>query len=349
MFEPTTRAAADRYHRQRILPQVGDAGQAKLAAAKVVVIGCGALGTVLAESLARAGVGHLTLVDRDLVEETNLQRQTLFTEADARDTRPKAVAAAERLAAVNSTIVLDPRPVDVDSANVESLVAGATLVLDGTDNAATRYLVNDACVKHAIPWVYGAAVSTEGRVMPVLPGDGPCLRCVFPDMPAAGELATCDTAGVLGSATGATANLQAAIAVRLLVTGDAPRQLVALNVWSGRFSTVDVSGAHDGDCPCCGRGEYEHLDRPPADIAQLCGRDAVQVRAASAATRFDLPALAAKLAPAGVVQALPFMVRLVPHDRPALRLTAFADGRLIVQGTREVSEARSLYARYLGG
>ena len=339
---------SDRYHRQRILPQIGDAGQEKLAAARVVVVGCGALGTVIAESLARAGVGHLTLIDRDLVEETNLQRQTLYTEADARDARPKAVAAAERLAAVNSAVTLDPRPVDVDSGNVESLIDGASLILDGTDNAATRYLVNDACVKHGIPWIYGAAVSTEGRAMPVLPGVGPCLRCVFPQMPAAGELATCDTAGVLGPATGATANLQAAMAIRFLATGDVPLQLHALDVWAGRFSSVDMTAARDSDCPCCGRRDFEFLDRPPADAAQLCGANAVQVRGA-AGLRLDLAALAERLGKAGRVQAMPFVVRFVPHDRPTSKLSIFADGRLIVQGTREASEARSLYARYLGG
>ena len=337
----------DRYHRQRILPFIGDAGQDRLAAARVVLIGCGALGTVLAESLARAGVGHLVLVDRDLVELTNLQRQTLYTEADARESRPKAVAAAERLRAVNSEIQIEPRPIDVDSGNVEALLAGATLVLDGTDNAATRYLINDACLKHGLPWIYGAALASEGRVMPVLPGRGPCLRCVFRNMPPAGELDTCETAGVLGPLAGIVANMEMAVALRLLVSGQAPLQLHAIDAWDGRVQAIDVSDARDPDCPCCGRQHFEFLARPPADSAALCGQDAVQIRP-PVETRLDLPALASRLASAGAVQAMPFMVRFVPREQPTLKLTAFSDGRLIVQGTRELSEARSLYARFVG-
>ena len=337
----------DRYHRQRILGVVGDAGQERLAAARVVIIGCGALGTVLAESLARAGVGTLILADRDLVELTNLQRQTLYTEADAAEARPKAVAAAERLAAINSSIAVEARPIDVDSSNVEALIAGATLVLDGTDNAAVRYLVNDACVKHGIAWVYGAAVATEGRVMPVLPGRGPCLRCVFREMPAAGELATCDTVGVLGPVAGLVANLEAALAIRMLVIDDAPLQLHVIDAWDGRVQAIDVGQARDPGCPACGRGDFEFLRHAPADSAQLCGQDAVQVRPPTSTT-LDLPSLARRLSTAGRVQAMPFMVRFVPDERPGLKLTAFADGRLIVQGTRELSEARSLYARFVG-
>ena len=338
----------DRYHRQRLLPGVGDAGQSRIASARVVVVGCGALGTVAVESLARAGVGHLTLIDRDLVEETNLQRQTLYTEADAAEGRPKAVAAADRLAAVNSTIRIEPKPVDVDGGNVEELIADAMLVVDGTDNAATRYLLNDACVKAGVDWVYGAAVSTEGRAMAVRPGVGPCLRCVFPTMPGPGELATCDTAGVLGPAAGVVANLQSAVALRLLASGDVPLQLHAVDVWSGRFSTVDLTNARDADCPCCGRGEYEFLGQPSAGATQLCGANAMQVRG-PAATTLDLKSLAARLAPAGRVTATPFVVRFVPGERPTLKMSVFADGRMVVQGTREAAEARSLYARYVGG
>ena len=337
----------DRYHRQRILPQVGDAGQGKLAAARVVLIGCGALGTVLAESMVRAGTGSMILADRDLVELSNLQRQTLYTEADAAEARPKAVAAAERLGAVNSEVSLEARPIDVDSGNVETLIAGATLVLDGTDNAAVRYLLNDACVKHRIPWIYGAAIAMEGRVMPVLPERGPCLRCIFRDMPPAGELDTCDTAGVLGATAGLVANLQAALAIRLLVTGDAPLQLHAIDAWDGRVQAVDVSQARDADCPCCGRHDFEFLARPPADSAALCGQDAVQIRPPKQ-TKLDLAGLARRLEKAGRAQALPMMVRFVPDERPELKLSAFPDGRLIVQGTRDLAEARSLYARYVG-
>jgi adenylyltransferase/sulfurtransferase len=337
----------DRYHRQRILPQVGDAGQARISDARVVLIGSGALGTVLAEAMARAGVGNLIIADRDLVELTNLQRQTLYTEADAAESRPKALAAAHRLAQINSQITIEPRPLDVDGANVEKLIAGATLVLDGTDNAATRYLINDACVKQGLAWIYGAALAMEGRVMPVLPGRGPCLRCIFREMPPAGELDTCDTAGVLGATAGIVASLQSALAIRLLVTGQAPLQLHAIDAWDGRIQAVDVSEARDPDCPCCGTREFEFLGRASADSAALCGQDAVQIRPPRE-TRVDLAALARRLSGTGQVQALPLMLRIVPGERPALKLTVFSDGRMIVQGTRDVAEARSIYARFVG-
>ena len=335
---------AGRYHRQTLLPQVGDAGQRRLGGSTVAVLGCGALGTVAAENLCRAGVGRLVLIDRDLVEPSNLQRQTLFTEADADESRPKAVAAADRLRAVNSRTELDPRPVDADAANVAELVADADVVVDGTDNAATRYLLNDARVKSGRPWVYGAAVGVEGRVMPVRPGAGPCLRCVFPDPPPAGALATCDTAGVLAAAAGVVGNLQAAAAIRLLLDSDLDAdldaRLTAFDAWTGTFRSVSV--ARDADCPCCGRGEFPFLDAPPADLVTLCGRDAVQVRPPSP-TRLDLPKLAARLG----VGATRFVVRFEP--RPGVRASVFADGRMLAQGARDAADARSIYARYVGG
>lgn len=338
---------AGRYHRQTLLPQIGPAGQEKVAAARVVILGCGALGTVAADILARAGVGTLLLVDRDLVEASNLQRQTLFSEADAQDSRPKAAAGAERLGQVNSEIALHPHPVDIDSSNIEGLIAGATLVLDATDNLATRYLLNDACVKQGVPWVYGAAIATEGRAMPVLPGRGPCLRCIFPDPAPASELPTCDTAGVIASVTGLVASLQTALALRILVAGDAPLFLQACDVWEGRFQSIDISGARRPDCTCCGENNFEFLNRAPGDSAALCGQDAVQIRA-DRDVKIDLEALAGRLGPLGRVSRLPFLVRCVPNDRPGLKLSIFTDGRMIVQGTRDMAEARSMYARFLG-
>lgn len=339
---------AGRYHRQTLLPQIGTTGQEKISHARVTILGCGALGTVAAEILARAGVGTLVLVDRDLVEPSNLQRQTLFSEADARESRPKAAAAAERLGQVNSEITLEPRPVDVDNSNIESLVTGCSLVLDATDNLTTRYLLNDACVKQGMPWVYGAAIATEGRAMPILPDRGPCLRCIFPDPAPASELPTCDTAGVIASVTGLVANLQTALALRILVQGEAPLLLQACDAWEGRFQSIDLSGARSSDCPCCGRRDFEFLNRPPSDSAALCGQDAVQIRA-DREVKIDLESLAGRLGPLGRVSRLPFLVRCVPSDRPGLKLSIFSDGRMIVQGTREVAEARSMYARFIGG
>ena len=339
---------AMRYQRQTLLPQIGQAGQEKLAAATVTVIGCGALGTVIAESLARAGVGRLVLCDRDLVEPSNLQRQTLFTEADAASSKPKAIAASERLAVINSDIQVVPKPIDVDAACIETIAENSTILLDGTDNAATRYLLNDTCIKLGRPWIYGAAVATEGRVMPILHSAGPCLRCIFPSMPPPGETATCDTVGVLGPVAGIVANMQAALAIQTIITGSAPLQLTAIDAWSGRINVVDIANARDPNCTCCGQKNFEFLDRPTSDSAALCGRDAVQVRA-PANTRWDLQGIGRRLERVGTVNATPFMVRFTPNDRPALVLTAFPDARVIVQGTTDVAEARSVYARYFGG
>src|SRR5262245_34353204 len=211
-----TAVAIDRYHRQTLLPQIGEAGQRKLAGARVLLVGCGALGSTIAEQLARAGIGHLRNADRDIVELTNLQRQVLFDDSDAAGGLPKAVAAANRLSKINSTITIEPRVVDVDALNVEQLVAGCDMILDGTDNVATRYLVNDVAVKHTIPWIYGACVGTEGRVMTIRPGAGACLRCIFPQPPNASELATCDTAGVLGPVASVVGAMQALAAIKLL-------------------------------------------------------------------------------------------------------------------------------------
>ena len=328
-----------------LLRQVGPAGQAKLAAANVLLVGCGALGTVIAESLARAGVGHLTLCDRDIVETTNLQRQTLFTEADAQAGQSKAVAAVKRLKQVNSEIELQANAVDVDSGNLESLAEGKTLLLDGTDNAATRYLINDVSIKHGIPWIYGAAVATEGRVMPIVPESGPCLRCVFPSMPAAGELATCDTVGVLGPVAGVVANLQAALAIQILVSGEAPIKLHALDLWTGNVNAIDMTAAKNPDCPCCGRRDFGFLDTPPGDAVSLCGRQTIQIRPKN--VTLDLDQVATRLGSLGTIKSLPHLLRFTPTDSK-LTMSIFRDGRALIQGTDDASEARSVYSKYIG-
>jgi adenylyltransferase/sulfurtransferase len=321
-----------RYQRQTRLANVGEAGQAKLTGATAVIVGCGALGTVIAENLARAGVGSLVLIDRDVVEPSNLQRQTLFTEADAAEGRPKAQAACERLAVINSEITLVPRAVDLHAGNVVELLADAHVVLDGTDNAATRYLVNDACVSIGRPWVYGAAVGVEGRVMPIRSGsEGPCLRCVFRDPPPAGSLATCDTAGVLGPAAGMVANLQSAIAIRFIVGDPPPATLWHFDIWAGRFGSAAVT--RDPACPCCVDRRFEFLADTAAPVAELCGRDAVQVRLDAAGTG-DLAELAARFEPA---------------DQAGVRLSLFNDARVLVQGVPDPGRARSLVTRYIGG
>ncbi len=364
-----------RYQRQEVLPQVGASGQARLRGARVLVVGCGALGSTIAEQVVRAGVGFVRLVDRDLVEWTNLQRQVMFDENDARQAVPKAAAAGQRLERINSDVVLDPVVMDIDSTNIESLLdvpgegtgnAGASpdaparqrvdLILDGTDNAEIRYLINDVAVRHGIPWVYGGVVGTEGRVMPIWPGCGPCLRCLFETPPAPGELPTCDVAGVLGPAASVVASLQAAVGLRLLIEGAGALDfgMLALDVWTGRMHRIGIADAQRDDCPCCSHGRFDFLNAPRAGgSATLCGRDAVQVRPADPRTRLDLDALARRLqpegrAPAGRIQRDRFFLRLYPADAPET-LTIFPDARVIVSGTRDPARARTLVARWVGG
>lgn len=330
---------------------IGDAGQRRLATSRVLLVGCGALGSVVADQLVRAGVGTLLVADRDIVELTNLQRQVLFDEADARDGTPKAVAAAQRLARVNSAVRIEPLPVDVDGGNLESLALSprVDLILDGTDNAATRYLVNDVSIKHGIPWVYGACVGTEGRVMTILPGQTPCLRCLFPEPPGAGELPTCDTAGVLGPVASVAASLQALSAIKLLSGNPdaiAP-ELLSFDLWANRIRSVSTGGARRDDCPTCGRHHYEFLDRPTGGESTLCGREAVQLRPPRP-TQLDLEALATKLAGAGATRRSRFFLRCDLSEHPGIRLTLFPDGRAIIGGTTDPQRAKSLYSRYIG-
>jgi adenylyltransferase/sulfurtransferase len=343
----------DRYHRQVLLPQVGPEGQARLTNARVLLVGCGALGGVIAEQLARAGVGFLRIADRDLVELTNLQRQVLFDEADVRDQTPKAAAAAKRLAKINSSVTLDARVTDVHAGNIEELAecgtgrAGIDLMLDGTDNVETRCLLNDVSVKFSLPWVYGACVGTEGRCLAICPPETACLRCVFPEPPAPSELPTCDTAGVLGSAAAVIASLQVTAALRILLdTPQSEQTLLAIDMWEGRFRSVSMRDAKRPDCPTCGKREFQFLDRKERGrSASLCGRNAVQVQSGS---EVRLPLLAQKLAPMGQVQLTPYLLRCVLNEPKNVKLTVFPDGRAILHGIEDLERARAIYARFVG-
>ncbi len=339
----------NRYARQILLPQVGDAGQERLARSRVVVIGCGALGTVAADYLARAGVGHLTIVDRDIVEETNLQRQTLFTTTDVLAGTPKAVAAAERLTAVNPRIVVVPFVADVHQDNVESIIGvdenRADVIVDGTDNAETRYLVNDACVKHGVPWIYGAAVGVEGRAMAIDSPRTPCLRCIFPEAPLPGDMQTCDTAGVLGPAAGVVASLQAAAALRLMVGDGAVNELVTINAWTMRLRNISTTDARRADCPTCNQRRFDFLNATSSATSVLCGRDSVQVRLSE--RRLDLAQIGTQLAKVGTAERTPYLLRFVPRDPDSFRLTLFADGRAIVHGVTDPGRARSFVAKWI--
>jgi adenylyltransferase/sulfurtransferase len=338
--------ASDRYARQARFWGIGAAGQARLAAARVAVVGCGALGAAVIDHLARGGVGHLAVVDRDIVELSNLQRQVLYDEADAAAGTPKAVAAARAVARVNGQVQVRPVIADVTAANVEELLAGAEVVVDGTDNFETRFLVNDACVKAGVPWIYGGAIGSTGMVMVVRPGETPCLRCLYPEGVAGAALGTCETAGVLAPTVAVVAAVQAAEVLKVLV-GERGRQqagMLTFDVWTSDW-TLAQGFERRPDCPCCAGRRFDHLEaRGGSRPATLCGRNAVQVSPARP-MHLDLDLLARRLAAAGRVVGTEYMVRLAvgPHE-----LTVFADGRAIVKGTADAAQARSIVARYLG-
>ncbi len=365
-----------RYHRQILLREVGEAGQARLASAHAAIIGCGALGSVSAEMLTRAGVGTLTLIDRDVVEITNLQRQMLYDEEDAREGLPKVEAARRRLARINSSITIRAVVADVNWRSAERLLglgashaSGVTppigVILDGTDNFETRYLINDIAVKHRLPWVYTAAVGTSAMMLPVLPAGEhrtPCLRCIFQEPPGAGSPAagaTCDTEGVLGPVPAAIASLQAVEAIKILLGRfeAVSRSLLSLDAWANELRRIDVSRARRDECPCCGRREFDFLSGERAQgTAVLCGRRSVQVfpdDAGGRAAPLDLQAVGSRLSRHGVLTRNEFLVKAsLTGERgdsgASIELTVFADGRVIVGGTERPEVARAMYAKYVG-
>ncbi|MBX3293882.1 MAG: ThiF family adenylyltransferase [Acidobacteria bacterium] len=336
----------DRYSRQILFPEIGREGQEKLLASRVLIVGCGALGASHAEMLSRAGVGKFRIVDRDFVEFTNLQRQTLFSESDAADRLPKAVAAKNRIAEINGETQVEAIVADVNNSNIESLIAGCDVVIDGTDNFQVRYLVNDACVKHAMPWIYGAAVSSYGTTMTIRPGETPCLRCIFEEMPDAGSSPTCDTAGVIMPIIASVSAIQVAECLKLLV-GDIDAlhgSLVQIDLWANDWRKIKLTSPNKG-CICCGKRNFEFLDADAREFAAvLCGRDAVQI-APPRPTQIDLAALAAKLAHLADVKHNDYLVRFTAEGR---EITVFADARAIIKGIDDPTAARALYARYIG-
>lgn len=312
----------------------------------MTLVGCGALGTVLANVLVRAGIGKLRIVDRDYVELSNLQRQVLFDEADARQGLPKAVAAAQKLGQINSEVCVEPVIEDFGPDNAERLIRDADVVVDATDNFEARYVLNDACVKLGRPWVYSAAIGSYGVMMPIIPGDTPCLRCVFPQPPAVGSVDTCDTAGVLGPVPGIIANLAAVEAIKLLVGAHEhlSRGLLWVDAWYNSVQRTPLAAPVAG-CPTCQQCRFEFLDAAGSTRATtLCGRDAVQVRPTTPGD-LELETLAARLETVGSVRHNRHLVRLIVNDH---ELTIFRDGRAIVKGTADPAVARSLYARYVG-
>lgn len=335
----------DRYARQTLLEFIGVPGQERLSAASVAIVGCGALGCTIAALVARAGVGRIRLIDRDVVEWSNLQRQILFTERHADEGVPKAVAAAEQLRAANTSVSIDPCVRDLHAGNVEQLLADADLILDGTDNLETRYLINEVAVKSQTPWVYAASVASYGVVMPILPGDTACLRCVFPSM-ATGGGATCDTVGVLGPIITVIGGIAVAEGMKI-ITGAHDRirrGLTWIDLWYNSSQNTELSGP-SASCPTCVEHRFELLDAgPQALTAKLCGRDVVQVRPSSGAA-LDLAGLEQRLARLGDVKRSEYLLRV---SLDGFELSVFDDGRLLVKGTEDLQTARSLYARYVG-
>lgn len=357
-----------RYHRQMLLPGFGLDGQRRLRGSTALVLGCGALGCVVADLLARAGVGHLVIVDRDFIDPTNLQRQVLFDERDVADALPKAEAARRRIASINSGVTVTAIVDDLNHTNIERYAAGAHVLVDGLDNLETRYLANDLAVKSGRPYVYGAAVGTTGMALPILPrgagdtdpdtawGDSiatPCFRCLFEEAPPPGTSATCDTAGVLNAATAIVGSFQAAETLKIL-TGNyeqVSRRLLVVDLWSNDLQWLDLAGVRErADCPCCRHRRFEYLEgRAGSQAATLCGRDAVQLRHRQQPGSIDLGAVAERLSRTAVVRVNEHLLRATLTDQGnEFEITLFADGRAIVKGTDRPEVARSLYARHVG-
>lgn len=333
----------ERYSRQVLFAGIGAEGQQRLAAAKIAMVGCGATGSAAAALLARAGVGTLRILDRDYVEASNLQRQSLFDEADAAESLPKAIAAAKKIAAFNSQIVVEPEVADLTPANIERLLAGAQLILDGTDNFETRYLINDYAVKTGTPWIYGAAVGAYGVTMNILPGETACLSCLFPEPPR-GTVETCDTAGILNSVAHFVAAAQATEALKLLVGAKDKlrRTLLSWDAWNNARSEIAAEKPRP-DCRTCGACEFPHLAGEGRPHITLCGRNSVQIH--ERARPVDFAEASRRLQPHGRVQHNEFVLKFW-HD--PYEMTVFPDGRAIIKGTTDPAAARSFYARYIG-
>ncbi len=336
----------ERYSRQVLFSEIGKSGQEKLLSSRVLIVGCGALGCAHAETLSRAGVRFLRIVDRDFVESTNLQRQTLFSENDAKKRLPKAIAAKNRLAEINSAIEVEAIVADVNHSNIESFVKDVDLILDGTDNFQTRYLINDACVKLNKTWIYGAAVSSYGTTMTIIPNETPCLRCIFEEMPNAGSAPTCDTAGVIQPIISSVSAIQTTEALKIL-TGNFDKlhkSLIQIDVWQNDWRKIKLSQPNT-DCKTCGRRNFEFLDAENTEFsAVLCGRNAVQI-APPQPTDLNLQKLAEKLKNLGDVKQNEYLLRLTVGE---YELTVFRDARAIIRGTDDISTARSVYAKFVG-
>jgi molybdopterin/thiamine biosynthesis adenylyltransferase len=333
----------ERYSRQVLFVGIGAEGQQRLLESRVAIVGCGATGSALASLLARAGVGILRIIDRDYVEPSNLQRQTLFDEADAAQSLPKAIAACRKIATFNSQIVAESEVSDLRPENIEELLQGVQLVLDGTDNFETRYLINDFAVKNSLPWIYVAAVGSYAITMNILPGESACLSCIFPENPS-GAVETCETAGILNAAANLAASLAATEAVKLLVGAKSQIRgtLLSYDLWRNQRAEVSVAQPKP-DCRTCGRREFSHLAGQGRPHITMCGRNSVQIH--EHARPIDLSDMSLRLKPHGTVRHNEFVLKFW---KDPFEMTLFPDGRAIIKGTTDTAVARSLYARYVG-
>jgi adenylyltransferase/sulfurtransferase len=335
----------ERYSRQILFRGIGAEGQRRLAEGRVAIVGCGATGSALASLLARAGVGRLRIIDRDYVESSNLQRQSLFDEKDAAESVPKAIAAARKIAAFNSEIVVEPRVEDVIPGNINVLLEGMDVILDGTDNFETRYLLNDYALKNSLPWIYAAAVGSYGVTLNVLPGKTACLACIFPDTPR-GMVETCETSGILNTAVNVVASIAATEAMKLLIGGAAAEQLRktlwSLDVWKNDQVEIAAGTPRPG-CRACGERDFVHLAGEGRPHITMCGRNSVQIH--ERARPIDFAEMQRRLEAHGLVRHNEFVLKFW---REPYEMTIFPDGRAIIKGTTDTGVARSLYARYVG-
>src|SRR5579863_6514312 len=340
----------ERYSKQVLFSEIREAGQRRLLASRAVLCGCGALGSVLADTLVRAGVGRLRIVDRDFVELSNLQRQVLFDESDVATRLPKAVAAAEKLRRINSQVKIEPVVADIDHNNVVRLIEKHDLILDGSDNFELRFLINDASLDTRIPWIYAGVIGSHGQEMPIFPGESACLRCLIDRVPDPGTTETCDTAGVIGPAVQVVASLEAVDALKILSgrTDRVSRTLTYVDIWEGTFRRLNIGDLRErGDCPACKRGERNWLSGTHGSrTTVLCGRNAVQV-SPSQQSLLHFEEMAIQLSEVGHVNFNAYLLRLAPFDTP-YELTLFRDGRAIIKGTEDLGVARAVYSRYIG-
>ena len=339
----------ERYSRQILFKPIGEDGQRRISAGKVTLVGCGALGTGIAERLVRTGVGSLKICDRDFVELNNLQRQSLFCEEDVHNNMPKAVAAADKLRKINSSVKVEPIVTDVNHTNIEEIIRGSNVVLDGTDNFEVRFLINDACVKNGIPWIYGACVGSYGMAMAIVPRKSACFACAIGGLPSAGSSPTCDTVGVLNSIVGVVSSVQVNEAIKILTGAEQSLMdgVAVFDLWANTFQRFRVARADD--CKCCVRREFEYLEGKNSSLAvKLCGRNAVQLMQKGQG-RINFSELAQRLKPLGRVTHNCFLLKFyIAEGDGEYELTLFTDGRAIVKGTEDRARARTLYAKYVG-